>query len=92
MKKMYIVRYCGGSYDDCYEANVFVTDKKAIATKYVTKFNKRLKKWKEHYKQYEETKYETMTWIKDEHVQQHFDRWNSLKNITKCYWNEIELR
>ena len=91
MKKMYIVKYCGGSYDDLYEANVFVTDKKATAIKYVTKFNKMLKKWKEHYKQYEETKYGTITVIKDEH-KQHFDRWNSLSNITKSYWNEIELR
>ena len=53
MKKIYIVRYCGGSYDDWYESNVFVTDKKTTATKYVTKFNKTLKKWKNHYKQFE---------------------------------------
>jgi len=91
MKKMYIVRYCGGSYDDCYEANVFVTNKKATATKYVTKFNKVLKKWKEHYKQYEGKEF-GMVWIKDEYLEQHFDRWNSLRNINKCYWNEIELR
>lgn len=91
MKKTYIVRYCGGGYDDWCEANVFVTDKKTTATKYVTKFNKLLKKWKEHYKQYEGKKF-GMDWIKDEHVEQHFDRWNRLRNITKCYWNEIELR
>lgn len=91
MKKMYIVRYCGGGYDDWYETNVFVTDKKAKATKYVTKFNKLLKKWKEHYKHYEDKEF-GMDWIKDEYVQQHFDRWNSLRNINKCYWNEIELR
>lgn len=28
MKKIYIVKYCGGSCDDWYETNVFVTDKK----------------------------------------------------------------
>jgi hypothetical protein len=91
MKKMYIVRYCGGSYDDWYEDNMFVTDKKATATKYVTKFNKILKKWKEHYKQYEGKEF-GMDWIKKEYVEQHFNRWNSLRDITKCYWNEIELR
>ena len=91
MKKMYIVRYCGGSYDDWYEANVFVTSKKSTATKYVTKFNKILKKWKEHYKQYED-KESGMDWIKDEYVKQHFNRWNSLRDINKCYWSEIELR
>ena len=91
MKKMYIVRYCGGSYDDWYEDNVFVTTKKSTATKYVTKFNKILKKWKEHYKQYEGKEF-GMDWIKDEYVEQHFHRWNSLRKITECYWDEIELR
>ena len=88
---MYIVRYYGGSYDDWYETNVFVTDRKATATKYVTKFNKMLKKWKEHYKQYEDKKF-GMDWIKEEYIEQHFNRWNSLRNITKCDWSEIELR
>ena len=88
---MYIVSYCGGSYDDWYEVNIFVTNKKAAATKYVTKFNKMLKKWKEHYKQYEEKK-NGIEWIKDEYVEQHFDRWNVLQNINKCYWSEIELQ
>jgi len=91
MKKMYIVRYCGGSYDDWYESNVFVTDKKSTATKYATKFNKMLKKWKEHYKQFESKEF-GMTWIKDEYVEKHFNRWNSLQNINNCYWKEIELR
>ena len=87
MKKMYIVRYCGDSYD----ANVFVTDKKSTATKYVSKFNKTLKKWKEHYKKYE-VKEHGMNWIKDDYAEQHFNRWNALRNINKCYWDEIELR
>ena len=91
MKKMYIVRYCGGSYDDWYEANVFVTDKKTTATKYVTKFNKTLKKWKKHYNQFE-NKELGMNWIKEEYVEQHFNRWDSLQNINNCYWSEIEFR
>lgn len=88
---MYIVRYCGGSYDDWYEANVFVTDKKSKAIKYVAKFNKMLKKWKEHYSQYESREFE-MNLIKDEYVKQHFHRWNSLKMINNCYWQEIDFR
>jgi len=81
-KKMYIVRYCGGVYDDWYETNLFVTDKKRTATKYVTKFNKMIKKWRKHYEQY----------VKDEYVEQYFDRWSRLQDINKCYYNEIELR
>lgn len=88
---MYIVRYYGGSYDDFYEANVFVTDKKSTATKYVTKFNKMLKKWKDYYKQFE-TDDLGITWIADEHADKHFMRWNSLQNVTKCYLDEIECR
>jgi len=91
MKKMYIVRYCGGSYDDWYEVNVFVTDKKTTATKYVIKFNKMLKKWKKHYNQFE-SKELGMNWIKEEYVEQHFNRWDSLQNINSCYWSEIEFR
>ena len=93
MSKMYIVRYCGGSYEDWRKVDIFVTAKKSEATKYVTKFNKILKKWKEHYKQYE-TKgpYFPFPWIKDEYVEKHYNRWSSLRNVDKCYWDEIELR
>ena len=91
MSKMYIVRYYGGSYDDWYTNNVFVTDKKSKATKYVTKFNKMLSKWKEHYKQYEDVEFGS-AWIKDEYVELYFDRWNSLQNITKSYIDEIDFR
>lgn len=89
--KIYIVRYSGGDYDGRYEVNIFATDKKTTATKYVTRFNKILKKWKEHYKQYERDDL-IMKWIKDEYLDLYFDRWDKLRNIDKCYWNEMELR
>lgn len=90
MNKIYIIKYCGGSHDDWYSTDVFVTDKKITATRYVTKFNNILKKWKEYYKQYEE-KNENMNCIKDEYLE-HFERWDNLQNITKCYFERIELR
>ena len=89
---MYLVKYCGGSYDDYYTAEIFVTTKKTTATKYVTRFNKLLKKWKEHYKQFEGDSGCGFKWIKDEYVEKHFNRWNSLRNINKCYWIEIDAR
>ena len=52
----YLVRYSGGSYDDYYSAVVFVTNKKSTATKYCTKFNKLLGKWKTYYSQFETNK------------------------------------
>lgn len=88
---MYIVKYDGGGYDDYYISTLFVTTKKTTATKYVTKFNKILKKWKKHYEQYETNEF-GMKWLKDEHIDKHYDRWNSLREVTKCYWEEVEVR
>lgn len=88
---IYLVRYCGGSYDDYYSAIVFATTKKSTATKYVTKFNRILKKWKKHYEQFEKSTF-GHKWIADEHIEKHFDRWNSLRNITKCYYEEMSVR
>ena len=92
MNKIYLVKYCGGGHDNYYETIVFATNKKSTATKYVTKFNKILKKWKKHYKQYETKIDGLFSWIADEHIEKHFLRWNALRNIGKCYWIEIEIR
>jgi hypothetical protein len=89
MKKMYIVKFSSGSYDDYSIFCVFVTEKKSIATKYVTKFNKILKKWKNYYSQFEN---DDRDWIKEEYVNQHFKRWHALREINECYWEEIEVR
>ena len=89
----YLVRYCGGSYEDYYSAVIFVTNKKSTATKYVTKFNRILKKWKKYYEQFENNKSGFgMKWIADEHIENHFERWYSLKNITKCYYEKVSFR
>jgi len=65
-----------------YEKNVleiiFVTNKKSTATKYCTKFNKLLKKWQDHYEQFETKKYGIMMWLADEHIDK-FSRWNKLQ-------------
>ena len=87
---MYIVEYTGGSYDDFYTHSIFITDKKSKATKYCTKFNKLLKKWKKHYSQYEDNR-KGMTWIKDDCIEK-YKRWSDLRNISHCYWNEIDFR
>lgn len=88
---MYVVKYCGGDHEDYYEKVIFVTDKKSTATKYVTKFNRILKKWKEYYRQYTENEY-GFEWIKERYVDQYYRRWYSLRNITRCYWEEVEIR
>ena len=43
MDKIYLVRYCGGNWEDYYSAVVFATTKRSKAIKYVRKFNFLLK-------------------------------------------------
>lgn len=91
MEVIYIVKYCGGSYEDYYNTIIFATRKKTTATKYVTKFNRILKKWKDYYKQFENNEM-GMVWINKDFANNHFDRWYSLQNITRCYYEEIKVR
>lgn len=89
--KIYLVKYCGGSYDDYYTCVVFATTKQSVAKKYVAKFNRILKKWKKYYRQFE-GKEMGFNWIKQEHVEKHFDRWNAINNISEAYYEEIPVR
>jgi hypothetical protein len=89
--KLYIVRYTKGQYDSFEKIDIFVTANKRKATKYVTKFNRILKKWKKHYSQYAESD-GVIDWIKDEYLEKHYKRWYSLRGINECYWQEIEIR
>jgi hypothetical protein len=92
MHKIYLVRYYGGSYEDSWDSVIFATTKKTTATKYVTKFNRILKKYKDYYKQFEENKYGGIQWLKDEYIERHFIRWNNLQRISKCYYEEVSVR
>jgi hypothetical protein len=87
----YLVRYSGGSYEDAFDVIVFATNKKSTATKYCTKFNKMLKKWKDYYKQFETKNYSFMTWLADEHFDK-FNRWNKLQRISRCYYEVVSVR
>ena len=92
MKKAVIVEYSTGAYDDYSTETIFVTENRRKATKYVTKFNKAVKRWKDYYSQFEGDKYGGMKWIKDEHIEKHYQRWASLRRINKCYCYDIEIR
>jgi hypothetical protein len=96
MNKMYIVKYCGGSYDDYYNANIFVTSNKSTAIKYVKKFNRILKKWKKYYSQFENKDEFGFTMlsldITNDYYYNKYYRWNYLSNIDECYYDEISVR
>ena len=92
MDKIYLVKYYGGSYDNYYTTIIFATTNKSKATKYVTKFNRILKKWKEYYSHFEDDRL-GFKCIKKEFVTQSvYDRWHNLRNITKCYYEEVPMR
>jgi hypothetical protein len=91
MEKLYIVRYYGGAYASDYDKVVFATPKKSTATRYVTKFNRILKKWKEYYSQFECTIC-GIKWMKEGHSDKHYHRWNQLRDISRAYYQEIEVR
>jgi hypothetical protein len=90
--RIYLVKYCGGSYDDYYNVVIFATTKKATATNYVIKFNTILTRWKEYYSQFEGRDEMGFGWIKDEFIDQHYDRWSCLNNIARCYYEEVLIR
>jgi len=85
MTKMYIVKYNGGSYDDFYVNDIFITNKKSTATKYVTKFNRVLKAYSKYYEKFESNKYGT-TWFDDDAPNVYYSTWHKLKNINNAYW------
>lgn len=90
MDKIYLVKYDGGDYDDQYNTVIFATVKKTTAIKYVTRFNRILKKWKNIIANLQ--KINIIEWIKEEHMELHYKRWQSLHNITKCYYEEVSVR
>ena len=92
MKKIYIVKYSRGSYDDCSEEIIFATLKKSTATKYVTRFNKILKQLEESNKKLEKVDSYGWTWIKDKYAKNFWRRWSTVRDINIAFCEETEIR
>jgi len=91
MDKLYIVKYSSGEYYDYIEKDIFVTTSKSKATRYVTKFNRLLKKWGKYYEKFE-NKLGSINWFDESYPTKYYDRWYSLRNTNSCFWEEIEIR
>lgn len=92
---MFIVKIQGGSWDDYYTSNMFVTFDEDKAKSYVEKYNRILEAYKDFYKKFTEDRYgdgsfESMK--EDADSMEYFDRWIALDNITRCYYEELEQR
>lgn len=91
MEHIYLVKYSVGEYSDYYTVTVFATHSINKAKKYVSRFNKLLKKWNQYYSQFEDNS-RGINWIKDEYANTHFDRWNQIRNTNKCFYDKLEIR
>ena len=91
--KIYLACYSTGEYEDFVIHIVFASNVRNRVTKWVTKFNKMHEKWKAHYDQYCDDRYEGALgrWIMEVHPDKS-NRWHRLRNINRAYCDEIELR
>lgn len=90
-KTAYVVGYSKGSYEDYHYEIVFVTFDKKKATKWCTKFNNMLKKWKLYYDKY--TKNDGIKWYdSDKYGYDFYDRWYQLSELNRASYNEHKLR
>jgi len=87
--KMYLVKYSSGSHDDYHQVDIFVTDSKEVADKYVKKFNERLDHWSEYILRFED-KYG----YRDDKkcVTAISYRYYDIKDINSAFIREIEIR
>ncbi len=46
---------------------------------------------KEYYGQYETDEF-GRKWLADEHIEKFFERWYTIRDITKCYYEEVSFR
>ena len=83
MDKIYLVRHCGGSYEDSWDNVIFATISKKNAQKYVQKYNRVLEKWKVYYSQFED---------KRRVLSKNFHRWHQINSFINCYFEEIDVR
>lgn len=88
--KIYLACYSTGEFG---LHIVFASNVKSRVTKWVTKFNKMHKRWKDHYDQYCDDRFGNIMgrWITEENYDK-FNRWDMLRNINRAYYDEIELR
>jgi hypothetical protein len=89
--KTYLAKYSRGSYDDYRTIDVFVTDDKELAQKWVNKFNTKLSHWKKHFSKYS---HEWSAQILDERFYDiiNGERFDDIMETNEAFITEIEVR
>jgi len=77
-----LVSYSQGAWDDYCETPIFVTDNIDKANAYVEKFNNKLSKVKEYFKDFDS----------DDTDHPHWDRWYLFRDINSAFVTKIEKR
>lgn len=93
MKKeiIYSANVCGGDFDGFWHNTKFVSENKELVEKWVEKYNRILKAYKEFYSKFETEDAASGKWIGKE-FEEYDDRWYKMREIREAYIGEIEIR
>ncbi len=84
-REMFLVYYTKGGHDDFTTISIFVTEDVELAKRYVEKFNRILKNWKDYW----------ATIVNEDNFMDdgyNFYRWYKVTGIQEAYFKEIEIR
>ena len=88
MKKIFIVEYSTGDWDDYCVNTIFATTNEKTAIDYVMRFNRIVEKWKTYFKQFKD---EDGYLINDD-FPINYDRYCQIMDVNRAYYCEIETR
>ena len=89
-KKMYVVYYTEGSYDDTIRRNLFVTEDYKMAIDYIGRFNSALRKCADYYGKLSDKYNSGELRVEEDAVV--FDRILAFQDTNPCEIDEVEVR
>ena len=84
--EMFLVYYTYGGFDDFTRISIFVTEDEELAKRYVEKFNRILKYWKDYWN----TIVNEDNWLDNDEYD--FRRWYKITETNEAQYKNIEVR
>ena len=84
--EMFLVYYTYGGFDDFTRISIFVTEDEELAKRYVEKFNRILKYWKDYWN----TIVNDDNWLDNDEYD--FRRWYKITETNEAKYKKIEVR